>query len=152
MYSLVGNSDYNRLMEFNWHATWNAHTKSFYATRHNPKHPKRGHIWLHVAVLGVIKGKSPDHINHDTLDNRRANLRPATKNQNAAHHRMKKNNTSGYCGLNWKPRRNRWEAWIRPGGRRVYLGSFKEAVDAAKAYDTAAKKYYGEFASLNFPE
>jgi hypothetical protein len=90
-----------------------------------------------------------DHINGDGLDNRRANLRLATVAQNAWNSK-KRNSRSGYKGVWFARDKGLWRAAIVYHGRRIHLGYFKDKISDAKAYDTAARKYYGEFAKPNF--
>jgi hypothetical protein len=92
-----------------------------------------------------------DHINTDSLDNRRANLRLATHSQNSCNSRRDKSNTySRFRGVSFSKRKQKWFAAIRANGRKLWLGYFDNELDAAKAYDMAARKYHGEFAVLNF--
>ena len=90
-----------------------------------------------------------DHINGNGLDNRRANLRLATVAQNAWNSKKRKSR-SGYKGVCYDKAKRRWRAAIVHHGRRIHLGYFKEKLEAAKAYDTAAIKYFGQFAHTNF--
>ncbi|MHC4483546.1 MAG: AP2 domain-containing protein, partial [Planctomycetota bacterium] len=78
-------------------------------------------------------------------------LRPATHLQNSWN-RRKQRQTSGsiYKGLVWDKRLNKWQVRIWVNRKRIYIGSFEDQIEAAKAYDKAAIKYYGEFANLNF--
>jgi hypothetical protein len=79
----------------------------------------------------------------------RRNLRKALgKNQRNA--RVRYDNTSGFKGVNWNKRTGMWKAQIRVGSIKKHLGCFSSAVKAAKAYDTASRKYFGEFALTNF--
>jgi len=91
-----------------------------------------------------------DHINGNGLDNRRANLRLATVAQNAWNSK-KRNPRSGYKGVWFAADKGLWRASIVCHGRRIHLGYFKDKMAAARAYDAAARKYYKEFARLNFP-
>jgi len=95
-----------------------------------------------------------DHINHNGLDNRKANLRPATRAQNNYNKLIVKHkeSSSKYKGVTWKKENKKWLAQINFKGDYIFLGYFKDERKAAKAYDEAAKKYYSEFACLNFPE
>jgi hypothetical protein len=106
---------------------------------------------MHNLVINIPDGMFCDHINRNGLDNRKANLRPATHTQNIWHRRkFKPYSRSKYKGVDFAKDMKRWRARIRVNGKRIYLGSFKNELEAAKAYDHAAKKYHGQFASLNF--
>lgn len=93
-----------------------------------------------------------DHINGDGLDNRRANLRPATASQNNANKKISRRNTSGYKGVAWHAASGRWRAYLGVNGKQKSLGYFADPAEAGRAYDTAALAHYGEFAVLNFPK
>lgn len=93
-----------------------------------------------------------DHINGDRLDNRRANLRPASPTQNAANSILRRDNTSGFKGVAWFKRDQCWHVTIRINCKKTHIGYFKDPAAGALAYDAAARKQFGEFASVNFPE
>ena len=127
----------------------------------NGKKEKRKNLQMHNLVLDVPPGMFADHVNHNGLDNRKANLRAVTHMQNVWNRRkfsgltscgVKRPSRSKYKGVDWANDMKRWRARIRVNGKRIYLGSFESELDAAKAYDTAAKKYHGEFATVNFPD
>lgn len=106
---------------------------------------------LGVAILGAREGFVVDHINGNRLDNRRVNLRYATRQQNAWNARAKSEKASRFKGVRLSKSKLRWRACIGVDGKQVGLGSYQSEVDAARAYDAAARKYCGEFAALNFP-
>jgi hypothetical protein len=90
--------------------------------------------------------------NHNGWDNRKANLRPATAADNALNAcYFKRKTTAKYRGVWYNKKKKRWRAVIAINNTRKVIGNFRNEIDAAKAYDKAAKKYYKEFAILNFP-
>jgi hypothetical protein len=104
------------------------------------------------AHLSTFSRSVVDHTNTNSLDNRRSNLRLATPSQNSCNSRRDKSNTySRYRGVSFSKRKQKWFAAIRANGKKIWLGYFKTEIDAARAYDRAAREYHKEFASLNFP-
>ncbi len=112
-------------------------------------------LLMHRFILHPDRGVIVDHVNGDGLDNRRSNLRLANHSQNAANSskRHTARSTSIYKGVYFEAsgtRRKRWRALISLNGKKIHLGSYSKETEAAVAYDVAAKKYFGEFAKLNF--
>jgi hypothetical protein len=108
-------------------------------------------VFLHREIMNAPKGVLIDHENRDKLDNRSTNLRPATHSQNSCNRPKRANTSSRYLGVTLDRRCGRWEAQIVYQRKRIRLGRFDNEIDAARAYDEAAKKYHGQFAQLNFP-
>ena len=106
---------------------------------------------MHRQLIRVPAGMFVDHINHKGLDNRKTNLRPATLAQDNRHRPIAKkpNSHSKFRGLTWCKNKKRWLAQIKINGKRKFLGYFDNKIEAAKAYDRAAKKYHGEFTVPN---
>lgn len=152
---------YEEVMQWKWFARWNAKTKSFYAMRtdypNGWRKPSRT-ILLHRYLLGLSYGdkRQGEHKNHDTLDNTEANLRIATNQQNQWNKSRQSHNRSGYKGVFLEKGREKYIAAINLNGRPRKIGRFpftqEGLIAAARAYDTAAKLHFGEFAHINFPE
>jgi len=152
LFAIVDPDDYHRLVNFNWHANKSAHTH--YAVRYLSSGKGKNKIeYMHHLIIDIPEGLFCDHINHNGLDNRKANLRPATLAQNIRHRRkFKSPSRSKYKGLTWRKKEKTWHVRIYTNGKRIFIGSFKDEFAAAHAYDRAAKQFYGDFATLNFPE
>jgi len=149
-FALIDEEDYERVSRFKWY--WgSAGTTGGYASRATPRdcNGKQKGILMHRFILEASPTQMVDHRNRKSLDNRRSNLRKCTRSQN-------NRNSKGrgkYKGIRTETRGNqiRYQARIWYKNKRVCLGSFKTKKEAAEGYDKAAKKYYGEFACLNFP-
>lgn len=111
-----------------------------------------GHVYLHRLVLGAPPGMHVDHINADSLDNRVINLRLCSQSGNQANQRKRTGGVSQYKGVSLSRNSQAWRAQIGVDYQNLYLGSFRSEKEAARAYDAAARRYFGEFARLNFPE
>ncbi len=146
--ALVDDADYPELSKYKWCAQ---HTEArWYAIRFDVGRMGRCRIPMHRAILNAPSGLEVDHRNHNGLDNRRANLRLATKAENQRNRNKPATNTSGYKGVSWHKGHNRWQAQIRHDGRARFLGYFDTPEQAARAYDSAAIETFGEFALPNF--
>lgn len=109
-------------------------------------------LYMHREILGAPKGVDVDHINKDCLDNRRCNLRLATRSQNLANGTPStQRKVSRFRGVLRKGSR-RWYAEVSVRGTRTRSGPFSTDEQAAIARDAMAREAYGEFATLNFPE
>ncbi|MGD2095085.1 MAG: HNH endonuclease [Phycisphaerales bacterium] len=150
-YAIVDPDDYERIAKYKWYA--GRHNSTFYAIRGKwyKKRKKQMTTMMHRVIMNTPEGMFVDHINHNGLDNRKANLRLATRAENNRNVRcLKKNNSSKYRGVWHDKRYNKWRAQISINRKKKHLGYFKDEKEAGMAYDKAAKKYYGEFAILNF--
>ena len=141
--AIVSDSDYEHVSKFRWFVVKKQY-KKYAKTYHNKEY-----IYMHRMIL-----KKPyiDHINGDGLDNRIENLREATKSQNMANRGLQKNNQYGYKGISFDKRPNMLKPWfsrIKVNGKQINLGRSETKEQAAKKYNDAAIKYFGEFAYLN---
>jgi len=151
-YAIVDPEDYKRLSKYKWYAKKCG--KTFYASRTvwTGKNKKRINITMHRQILNPPYPLVVDHINHNGLDNRKANLRPATRKQNNMNRLCikRKGSPSKYKGVIWHKHTKKWNVQICYNGKRKTIGYFNDEIEAAKAYDEAAKKYHRDFAVLNF--
>lgn len=111
---------------------------------------RKAGLLLHSLLIDVPDDMTADHIDGDRLNNRRANLRPATALQQQHNTPRRRDNSSGFKGVGRY--KARWRARIMVKGRRIHLGSFDTPEDAGRAYDAAAREHFGEYARVNFPE
>lgn len=147
--ALVDAADYEFLRKWNWYAHYCPRGQCFVARR---REGKRGPLLsMHRELLRPPDGIEIDHKNHDTLDNRRCNLRFATGQQNLLNRRAHKDNRSGFKGVCWSSEKGKWKAEIQSQKVRKHIGYFETPEDAARAYDRHATVLHGEFAFLNFP-
>jgi hypothetical protein len=155
--ALVDDADFDVLAKFNWHAQRDSRT--FYANRNVPR-PEGGYSCgqMHRIVLerklgrAIAKGMQCDHINMNGLDNRRENLREATRSQNRSNCRRHSSNPSSqYLGVHWHKRIEKWQADVMSVGSRVHLGYFDSQLRAAQARETYIASHPQIFARTNFP-
>ncbi len=132
---------------FKWRSTIRA-TGAYAVRAVRTSDGRRTCMYMHKFITGYA---ITDHINGDGLDNRRCNLREATRSENMHNMRRPSDNVSGYKGVCWDRRTSSWKSYIRFNGRYKQLGRFPNPIDAAVAYDMAARKTFGEYAALNFP-
>lgn len=138
------------LADFKWYALaqW---VGGFYAVR-SIYTPERGRVRLHRVVLERVIGRSlkngefTDHVNGDKLDNRRGNLRIATRVENQQNRGKRVDNTSGVKGVSRHRASGKWQAEIQANGKQIYLGLFTTPKAAHEAYCKAAQELHGEFA------
>lgn len=141
--TLVDVEDFEYLNQYKWYCSFSG--KKYYVKRAiNNKY-----IYMHRQIMNPPVNMQIDHINGNSLDNRKNNLRICTNAQNTKNRKASKNNTSGYKRVHWDKHTNKWIAGITINRKTKYLGCFNVKEDAAKAYNEAAIKHYKEFAVLN---
>lgn len=125
--------------------------RTTYAIAHSTgSHKTRKGLKMHRLILNPADGVYVDHINGDGLDNRRCNLRLATKAQNARNSTFKRaGSSSKFKGVCFRSDTGKWRAYVRSEGKKKFLGQFESEVEAAAAYNAAALKEYGEYARIN---
>lgn len=151
--AFVSDEDYDRVSAYKWHFQKDKGSlvKGYACRMYSRDDGKRRLLFLHKFIINATAGTIVDHKNGDTLDCRRENLRFASASQNKRNCRLSINNTTGFKGVFLRKKGNTFYAQIELNGRGKHLGNFQTAIEAAYAYDEAARQYYGEFAALNFP-
>jgi len=127
-----------------------AHTWSLTACGYARARKNGKAILLHRLIMGASAGQVVDHINHDTLDNRRENLRVASKSQNAANRRFH-SRSHGFIGVVLRKEVGLYVGRVTVRYRMKSTALFKQAETAARHRDVLAVAFQGEFACLNFP-
>lgn len=148
-FAIVDEEDSEELNKYRWQAKWKRKYDTYYAVRKTPERKGKS-ICMHRVILGLSPGdgKLSDHSNRNTLDNRRSNLRIATPVQNMWNRSIARTNTSGFKGVHWHIRANKWISSCRVKGKIKQIGKFDSKEDAAQAYILEAYLHFGEFATL----
>lgn len=142
---LVDDEDWDRVKDYKWMLA--LEQSSFYIVTGQPKRKDR--VRFHRLITNAVEGQIVDHINRNTLDNRKSNLRFVTAKENAQNRSKQKGTSSRYRGVTWCKRNKKWLAAIRSIiGKRKHLGYFNIEEDAARAYDKAVD-FYGSLAPKN---
>lgn len=145
--ALVDDEDYELVMRYRWNVKMDGPRPYATACNRGPARKTQRRLYMHKLITGWPE---TDHINRNGLDNRRSNLRPATRSQNLMNRAALAKNATGYKGVRLEA--GKWRAVIKAYGVRKHLGYFLTPEQAARAYDAAAREMHGEFARLNFPD
>lgn len=149
-FAIVDDEDFEKLNQHKWYATKSWKCEIYYAKRSIGKSPNQRQLCMHRVILGEFSSKNHiDHINGDGLDNRKENLRVVSQRENSRNMTKKSKSSSKFKGITWNKECCKWRVRICVDRKRLYLGDFKDEVEAAKVYNKAALKYFGEFAKLN---
>lgn len=138
--ALVDDEDFEILNQHKWCFVKNRYA----ASRINYKL-----TYMHRLIMSAPKGMEVDHINNNSLDNRRENLRIVTSHQNHFNTKIFATNRSGYRGVSWDKRIRRWIVTFSVNNKTVHAGTYADKDAAAKAYNEAIVRRRGEFANLN---
>lgn len=147
----MDDEDFEELSKHKWHVKRSKRQAQHYVTRtvkdENGKYNKKR--FMHRDIMKPEKGMMVDHIDHNTLNNQKSNLRVCTHSQNQMNRRIEKGKSSRFKGVSKCKKKGMWEACIQANRKQKYLGAFDSELGAAIAYNDAARELFGEFANLN---
>lgn len=141
--AIIDTADVSLVKEYKWYAAKRTH--SVYAARNDYSGVKYRNVLLHRTIMGEPDGLQIDHYDSDGLNNKRENLRVATRSQNAHNMRKLTTNSSGFKGVYLEKSRSLWVASIKLNNEKIFLGRFTTPEEAHAAYCLASEKYHGEF-------
>lgn len=147
--AIVDAEDYEWLSQYSWHVSFGS-TGLPYACTSIKENGEFKVKRMHRLIMDAPDDKDVDHIHGDTLDNRRSELRICKHKQNCSNRRQStKKLSSVYKGVSWYSCSQKWVAKIKHNYKQFHLGLFYSEIDAARAYNGAAKRYFGDYALLN---
>jgi hypothetical protein len=144
---IISACDVEKIRAHSWHKTGNPKSGGPYFS-YTTSRPEHKEIRLHRFIVDCPPEFHVDHINGNTLDNRRSNLRICTQEENKRNRRKSSNSSSGYKGVFWDNHYKKWGSSIQVNHKRIYLGRFDNPEKAYEAYVAASKKYHGEFGRI----
>lgn len=147
--ALIDDVDYDLISRHRWAATRNSHGE-FYAATRVTRDGKQREIKMHRLIMNPGPKMQVDHIDHNCLNNTRANLRLVTNQQNHWNMKPHRDRSNPYKGVTWNKQSKTWQAGIYVDKKQITLGQFADPESAARAYDAAAREHFGEFAFINF--
>lgn len=142
---LIDDEDFHLITDFNW---WKRYKNGTYFISATEESGKSKFFALHRIILNAPRGMQVDHINGNTLDNRKENLRICTPDQNQQNRKMRKDCSSGSKGVYYNKKTDRYESRIAANKKRLFLGSFKTKDEAEQAYVKASRSLYGSFSRV----
>jgi hypothetical protein len=153
IFAIVDDEDYYWLSQWNWNAV--SIKNKLYVKRSKKKGILKSgikyEVFLHRVIMKCTDSNLVvDHIDNNPLNNQKSNLRICTKAENNRNTSSHKDSSSKYLGVTYDKARKKWNAQLMVNGKRVLTKRYTTEIEAAHAYDTAAKLHVGQYANLNF--
>jgi hypothetical protein len=149
--AIVDDEDFERVNKYKWYAYYDKRGKTWYSRRH-VKNTHNSTISMHRFIMNDPKGFQVDHKNHNTLDNRKENLRKCTHQENCFNRRKQSNCTTEFIGVSFCKDRQKYLAAVEYNGKTIRLGYYTNPIDAAAVRDKKVKEVFKEYAVPNFPD
>jgi len=146
--TIVDDEDYEMLSAFSWSA-YRYMAGQVYAVRSVTIDGLQKKVGMHRVLLLPAPDQLVDHVNGDTLDNRRSNIRLCSRYENRLNSKVDRRSETGVKGVTRRSRNGKFRAHIGANGKRIWLGSFDSIEEAMDARNTAAMELHGEFARLS---
>ena len=139
--------DYDLIKDYCWYKD----KDGYFATNYYDNAKKKKRLSLHRLIMNFVNSTDIDHIRGKETrhDNRKLNLRAATRSQNNMNKGLQSNNTSGITGISWFSKTNQWRVYITVNKKFIHIGLFDNFDDAVKARKEAEEKYFGEYSYDN---
>ena len=131
-FAVVDDEDFEYINKFSWH----------YSHGYAMTDSVRSRIYMHRLINKTPEGLLTDHIDRNSLNNQKSNLRTVDKKMNSINRGLQRNNTSGYKGVTLDKTNNRWEARIKVNQKTIHLGRFKDIMDAVDIRKLAESVYF----------
>lgn len=135
----VDTEDLSKILKYKWHLS------KGYARATTRENGFCESIRMHRLIINAPKGVHVDHINGNKLDNRKENLRICDSQKNQGNSKLRKDSTTGYKGVSFDKRKNKYHSRMRVQGSLIHIGYFESSLDAARAYNIAAEEWYGQY-------
>jgi hypothetical protein len=145
---IVDDDDYENLSAYRWYATAVCGHLVYAGRKVRCENGERKELLMHRVIMCAPDGMEVDHVNANTLDNRKCNLRLCSHMQNSQNQPKNSRNTSGYKGVSWNKKCAKWEVRIKVAGKRLTLGYFSDITAAAASYAEASREHHGDFGRL----